>query len=95
MQEPKRFPAVLNLVVVILTVLYCCFGLLGYIAFGALTADIILFNFDKSVIAIFVIKILYCISLLLSVPLQIFPCVKLIDDKILQLMQDKEAQGHQ
>ncbi|KAL4490900.1 hypothetical protein ABPG72_008636 [Tetrahymena utriculariae] len=84
MQEPKRFFVVLNYVIYFALILYTSFGILGYLTFGSKVKDIILFNFDLTNPVLFVVQILYCISLILSYPIQIFPCVNLVEHKILK-----------
>lgn len=69
MVEPKRFKTVLNLSLGLSMIMYCLVGLLGYLAFGNTVDDIILFSFNDDVIVIQVIKVAYCVALILTYPI--------------------------
>lgn len=47
MKERQRFPLVLSLAIMGITTVYLCFGLLGYLAYGEETRDIITLNLPK------------------------------------------------
>ncbi|KAL4445498.1 hypothetical protein ABPG74_004572 [Tetrahymena malaccensis] len=84
MQEPTEFKKVLSYSLYIGIALYGCIGLSGYLAFGSSVRDIILFNFPMTNPLYVFIQIFYCIAILLSYPLQMFPLVNILEQKLLE-----------
>ncbi|EAS07842.1 transmembrane amino acid transporter protein (macronuclear) [Tetrahymena thermophila SB210] len=93
MQEPTEFKKVLNYSLYIGIALYGCIGLSGYLAFGSGVRDIILFNFPMTNPLYVFIQIFYCIAILLSYPLQMFPLVNILEQKLLErIVNEKNKQ---
>lgn len=88
MQNPIDFKKVLNYTLYICFFFYLVVGLSGYLAFGAGVRDLILFNFSMSNPLYVFIQIFYCIAILLSYPLQVFPIVNIIELKVLERVVD-------
>ncbi|KAL4491291.1 hypothetical protein ABPG72_021677 [Tetrahymena utriculariae] len=93
MQEPTEFKKVLNYSLYIGIIFYGCIGLSGYLAFGSSVRDIILFNFPMTNPLYVFIQIFYCIAILLSYPLQMFPLVNVLEQKLLErIVNEKNKQ---
>lgn len=82
MKQPSKFGSVLNYSITVAISLYCLIGLLGYLTFGKDVNDIILFSFREDNIPMQIIQFIYCISLIFTYPVQIFPCVNVIEIKV-------------
>lgn len=86
MVEPKKFKKVLNIAIFSGITIYCLVGFVGYMAFGNGVNDIILFSFSDDVIPVQVIKVCYCIALIFTYPIQIFPCVSVAESKLKKMI---------
>ena len=94
MREPKKFPPVLSGVMFIVAVLFAGFGVLGYAAYGSDIQTVVIVNLpqdDKFVQAVqFLCELIRpvmerklmpdCIAILLSIPLQLFPAVRIMEN---------------
>jgi len=80
MQEhiKHKFPSILVWSLIGILSLFVSYASLAYWAYGDQTQDLILLNLPASVPG-FSVQILYLISLVLGVPLLIFPAIKVID----------------
>lgn len=87
MKQPTQFNKVLNSAITLGIIAYCLVGFLGYITFGSDVNDLILFNFSDDNIPIQIVQLAYCISLIFSYPIQIFPCLSVIDISIKKSLQ--------
>ncbi|EAR83755.1 transmembrane amino acid transporter protein (macronuclear) [Tetrahymena thermophila SB210] len=93
MKQPSHFYKVLNYSISVAVTLYCSVGLIGYLTFGSGVNDIILFSFEQSNIPMQIIKFAYCISLIFSFPIQIFPCVNVVESKLKKIIYVKAPQN--
>ncbi|EPQ54217.1 hypothetical protein GLOTRDRAFT_78150 [Gloeophyllum trabeum ATCC 11539] len=85
MREPRKFPAVLTGVMLFLMVLFGGGGALAYMTFGSDIKTVVITNLDQSskmVQVASIVQFLYSIAILLSVPLQLFPAVRIMENGI-------------
>ena len=76
MQKPQDFSKILHLVILSVMVIYFSVSIVGSLSFGAKTASIILLNL-KATPFLFLVQGLYVLSIILSVPLQLFPAYEI------------------
>ncbi|KAL1924767.1 uncharacterized protein VTP21DRAFT_4421 [Calcarisporiella thermophila] len=78
MKNPAQFPAVLTGVMAFVTVIFTSVAVLSYLAFGDKVQTIVLLNLPASP-AVDSIQLLYSIAILLSIPLQLFPAIRILE----------------
>ncbi|KAL4446107.1 hypothetical protein ABPG74_021646 [Tetrahymena malaccensis] len=91
MKQPTKFNSVLNYSISVAIALYILIGLIGYLTFGSGVNDIILFSFPDDNIPMQVVQFIYCISLILTYPVQIFPCVNVLEIKLRKKLYSKKS----
>ncbi|KAI0685968.1 transmembrane amino acid transporter protein-domain-containing protein [Cytidiella melzeri] len=79
MKEPRKFPAVLSGVMLFLMVLFCGAGVMSYLTFGADVQTVVIVNLDTSSKFTQAVQFLYSMAIMLSVPLQLFPAVRIME----------------
>ncbi|PHH63420.1 hypothetical protein CDD81_6021 [Ophiocordyceps australis] len=82
MKQPQKFPRVLLLVMVIITVIFISMGALSYAAYGSKTETVVLLNLPQDSKMVNVVQLLYSVAILLSTPLQIFPAIRIIETEL-------------
>ncbi|ODV98252.1 hypothetical protein PACTADRAFT_48046 [Pachysolen tannophilus NRRL Y-2460] len=82
MRNPEKFPLVLLLVILCCSVLFSLVGALCYATFGDQVQTVIIFNLPQDSIVVNLIQLFYALAILLSAPLQIFPAIKIIENRI-------------
>ncbi|GAV52410.1 hypothetical protein ZYGR_0AG04010 [Zygosaccharomyces rouxii] len=82
MQHPEKFPLVLGMVIITSTVLFITIGSIGYLAYGSKIKTVILLNLPQTNISVNLIQLFYSIAIMLSTPLQLFPAIKIIENKV-------------
>ncbi|KDQ57087.1 hypothetical protein JAAARDRAFT_35689 [Jaapia argillacea MUCL 33604] len=80
MKEPHKFPAVLTGVMLGLMVLFGGSGILAYATFGANIQTVVIKNLDSESKLVQAVQFLYSLAILLSVPLQLFPAVRIMEN---------------
>ncbi|KAI9486482.1 MAG: transmembrane amino acid transporter protein-domain-containing protein [Benjaminiella poitrasii] len=80
MKEPRRFPAVLTKTLVVITCLFIAMGALSYMSFGENTQTIILLNLPTKDPMVSSIQTLYSLAICLSIPLQLFPAIRIMEN---------------
>jgi len=80
MREPHKFPMVLSGVMVFLLILFGGAGALSYLTFGSDINTVVLKNLDSSSRLTQAVQFLYSLAILLSVPLQLFPAVRIMEN---------------
>uniref|UniRef100_A0A7N0UXW6 Amino acid transporter transmembrane domain-containing protein n=1 Tax=Kalanchoe fedtschenkoi TaxID=63787 RepID=A0A7N0UXW6_KALFE len=78
MEKKDRFGKILALSMSFITLMYASFGLLGYIAFGDATRDIITANLQRGSTATLV-QLALCINLFLTFPLMMNPVYEVVE----------------
>ncbi|KAH3680779.1 hypothetical protein WICMUC_000130 [Wickerhamomyces mucosus] len=82
MKHPEKFPLVLGLVIITITILMLTIAIIGYLAFGSDIQTVILLNLPQDNFSVKLIQFFYSLAILLSIPLQIFPAIAIIEKKI-------------
>lgn len=82
MKHPEKFPLVLGLVIMTATVLFILIGTVGYMAYGSSVETVILLNLPQRSIFVILIQFFYSLAIMLSTPLQLFPAIKIIENKV-------------
>eukprot|EP00834_Sanchytrium_tribonematis_P002764 NODE_92_length_21543_cov_0.719036.p12 type:complete len:191 gc:universal NODE_92_length_21543_cov_0.719036:11246-10674(-) len=85
MEHPKDFSKILKLTILCVMFLYFAVSITSSISFGNNTASIVLLNL-QSTFMLLLVQILYSISIIFSVPLQLFPAFEIVES-IFQLNQ--------
>ncbi|KAI0368819.1 hypothetical protein BV20DRAFT_1053784 [Pilatotrama ljubarskyi] len=84
MKEPQKFPKVLTGVMLFLMVLFCGGGVMSYLTFGADVKTVVIVNLDTTSKFTQAVQFLYSLAILLSVPLQLFPAVRIMENGIFE-----------
>jgi len=82
MREPRKFPAVLTGVMILLLFLFGGAGVLAYLAFGSDIQTVVIVNLNSENKLTQAVQFLYSLAILLSVPLQLFPAVRIMENGI-------------
>ncbi|KAG6007208.1 hypothetical protein E4U21_006227 [Claviceps maximensis] len=82
MKHPEKFPRVLFLVMIIITVLFTVMGAISYAAYGSKTETVVLLNLPQDDKFVNGVQLLYSCAILLSTPLQIFPAIRIIETEL-------------
>lgn len=77
MQDPAKFPRVLGMVMIIITVIFVSMGALSYAAFGSKTKTVVILNMPQDNKFVNGVQFIYSLAILLSTPLQIFPAIEI------------------
>ncbi|KAJ2658582.1 hypothetical protein IW148_004627 [Coemansia sp. RSA 1199] len=81
MTHQEKFPHVLTAVMAVCIVIFCGIATLSYMAFGDSVETVILLNLPAGAPTILV-QLLYSLAIMLSVPLQLFPAVRIFEDNV-------------
>ena len=82
MKQPKKFPGILALVMIIITVIFLSMGALSYAAYGSSTKTVIILNLPQDNKFVNAVQFLYSIAILLSTPLQLFPAIRIMENEL-------------
>lgn len=82
MRHPEKFPKVLGLVMVIITILFTVMGAVSYAAYGSNTQTVVLLNLPQDNKMVNGVQFLYSCAILLSTPLQIFPAIRIVETEV-------------
>lgn len=82
MRHPQKFPFVLLLVMVIITVLFTSIGALSYAAYGSHTKTVVILNLPQDSHMVNFVQFLYSLAILLSTPLQLFPAIRIMENEL-------------
>jgi len=80
MREPHKFPRALSRVMIFLTVLFAGAGVLAYAAYGSKVETVVILNLPQDQKFVQVVQFLYSVAILLSIPLQLFPAVRIMEN---------------
>ncbi|KAI7853304.1 transmembrane amino acid transporter protein-domain-containing protein [Circinella umbellata] len=78
MKEPEKFGKVLSYTMLGITLIFLSVGFISYMAFGDKVQTVILLNFPTTPI-VNTIQALYAMAICLSIPLQLFPAIRIIE----------------
>jgi len=82
MREPHKFPMALTGVMIFLVFLFGGAGALAYLTFGSEIQTVVLVNLDTKSQMVQAVQFLYALAILLSVPLQLFPAVRILENSL-------------
>lgn len=82
MKDPRKFPKVLGLVMVIITTIFLSMGALSYGAYGSKTETVVILNMPQDSKLVNAVQLMYSIAILLSTPLQIFPAIRITETEL-------------
>ncbi|CCD25584.1 Avt4p NDAI_0F02660 [Naumovozyma dairenensis CBS 421] len=82
MKNPEKFPLVLGFVLIAATFLFITIASIGYLSYGSSTEVVILLNLPQDSIFVISIQLFYSLAIMLSTPLQMFPAIKIIENKV-------------
>ncbi|GAA5801756.1 transmembrane amino acid transporter protein-domain-containing protein [Helicostylum pulchrum] len=80
MKDPKKFPLVLTRALTVITCLFITMGTLSYMTFGENVETIILLNLPSKDPMVSSIQTLYSLAICLSIPLQLFPAIRIMEN---------------
>ncbi|KAG9315046.1 transmembrane amino acid transporter protein-domain-containing protein [Chiua virens] len=80
MREPHKFPKALTGVMLGTLVLFGGAGALAYLTFGSDVKAVVLVNLDQTSKFTQAVQFLYSVAILLSIPLQFFPAVRILEN---------------
>lgn len=78
MKDPKKFPMVLNIGMLICTLVFTLIGAIGYIAYGDITQASVVANLPRIPLSI-TVQILYAIAMILTSPFMLYPPLTIIE----------------
>ncbi|TMW62007.1 hypothetical protein Poli38472_009500 [Pythium oligandrum] len=78
MAQKPHFMRVLVLAITLITFVYASFGVLGYLAFGDATLDVITLNIEGHGGVASVVKLCLCFGLLCACPIMLFPVFEVL-----------------
>lgn len=79
MKEPEYFPGALSGVMVVVMILFASSGALSYAAFGSNVQTVVITNLPQSWHFVQAIQAFYSIAIFLSMPLQLFPALSILE----------------
>ncbi|TFL03773.1 transmembrane amino acid transporter protein-domain-containing protein [Pterulicium gracile] len=79
MREPHKFPRALTGVMIFVMFLFGGGGALSYLAYGSKIQTVVLVNLDPTKKMVQVTQFLYSMAILLSIPLQFFPAIRILE----------------
>lgn len=82
MRHPEKFPLVLGMVIITITILMISIATIGYLAYGEDIQTVILLNLPQTNFFVNLIQFFYSLAILLSTPLQLFPAIGIIEKRI-------------
>lgn len=79
MKEPQKFPKTLSWVMLGVAILFGASGALSYATFGSETQTVVITNLPGNSRFVQMVQALYSIAILLSMPLQLFPALTILE----------------
>lgn len=82
MKHPEDFPKVLLAVIVVCCCLFITIGWLCYLTYGENVKTVVILNLPQDAIPVISIQFFYALAIMLSVPLQLLPAIRLMESRI-------------
>lgn len=82
MRRPQDFPLALAGVIIVCVVLFIGVGALGYFTYGESINSVVIMNLPQDSYLVMSIQLIYALAIMLSIPLQLLPAIKMTEDKI-------------
>ena len=89
MQQPEKFELLLCIVMAIITVIFTMVGVLCYATFGSDTMIEIISNYPQDSHFVNSVQCLYSLAVLVGTPVQLFPAVRIIEEKLFRGLSGK------
>ena len=83
---PEMFPKILTISLITLGTLFVIFGMICYMYFGHMEQKFVIYNLDQTNNFIKVTELAFCVNLVLSYPLCIFPTNKILEGFLFSCM---------
>ncbi|KAI7869561.1 transmembrane amino acid transporter protein-domain-containing protein [Spinellus fusiger] len=80
MKDPQKFPMVLKRALFFIALLFVSMSALSYLVFGDHVKTIILLNLPSKDPVVSSIQLLYSLAICLSIPLQLFPAIRIMEN---------------
>ncbi|KAI7891289.1 transmembrane amino acid transporter protein-domain-containing protein [Mucor mucedo] len=81
MKEPEKFPRVLNIGMLIVTLIFILIGIIGYVAFGENTQASVVANLPKVPLSV-TVQLLYSLAMILTSPFMLYPPLQIIEQGV-------------
>lgn len=82
MATPQKFPLLLGIVMVIITIIFTSVGALCYATFGENTRVEIISNYPQDSKLVNAVQFLYSLSVLIGTPVQLFPAIRILETSL-------------
>ncbi|KAL9080936.1 MAG: hypothetical protein Q9157_000436 [Trypethelium eluteriae] len=89
MERPEKFELLLCIVMAIITVIFTMVGVLCYATFGSDTMIEIISNYPQDSHFVNSVQFLYSLAVLVGTPVQLFPAVRIIEEKLFKGLSGK------
>ena len=89
MENPENFELLLCVVMAIITVIFTMVGVLCYATFGSDTMIEIISNYPQDSHFVNAVQFLYSLAVLVGTPVQVFPAVRIIEEKLFKGLSGK------
>ncbi|OCF31256.1 solute carrier family 36 (proton-coupled amino acid transporter) [Kwoniella heveanensis BCC8398] len=80
MKEPQKFPRLLSIVMTFVAVLFAGAGVMSYATYGSNIQTVVIVNLPQENKFVQAVQFLYSVAILLSIPLQLFPAVRIMEN---------------
>ncbi|KAI8344203.1 transmembrane amino acid transporter protein-domain-containing protein [Chlamydoabsidia padenii] len=80
MENPKKFPLVTTIGLIIVTLIYILIGTLSYLAYGDQIQAAVIYNFPPDDRLNISVELLYSLAVILTMPFMLFPALKIIEN---------------
>ncbi|KAI9022978.1 transmembrane amino acid transporter protein-domain-containing protein [Phycomyces nitens] len=84
MKEPKRFPFVVTLGMIIVCTIYILIATLSYLAYGDTIQAAVIYNFPPGNRLGVAVQLIYAAAIILTAPMMLFPALKILENGIFQ-----------
>ncbi|WWC62296.1 uncharacterized protein I303_104892 [Kwoniella dejecticola CBS 10117] len=82
MREPEKFPRLLSITMFIVAILFAAAGAASYASYGSQIQTVVIVNLPQEDKFVQAVQFLYSVAILLSIPLQLFPAVRIMENGI-------------
>ncbi|KAK9457189.1 transmembrane amino acid transporter protein-domain-containing protein [Dipodascopsis uninucleata] len=80
MKKPSQFYSAIGIVMVIITFVYICMGVMSYAAYGSNVETVVILNMPQDNRLVNSVQFIYALAILLSTPLQLFPAIRIMEN---------------